>query len=156
MRFTEISCAALAVALLAAPSATATANRTLIVGISPAHDCYHAIELNRQDAGSLGKCNLALADDFLPRDIRAVTLVNRAVLHLRRHESRQALADTNEAINLRDALNQEDSARAYFYRANANEDLGNNRAAYNDYRHAAELNPNWAAPRTELTRFQVR
>ena len=156
MRLTQITCAALAFALLPAPGAIAAANHTVIVGLSPAHDCGRAVEIGRQDAVSLSKCDLALADDFLARDVRAVTLVNRAILHLRRRESRQALADMNAAISLRDALNQEESARAYFYRANAHEDLGNNRAAYDDYRHAADLNPNWAAPRTELTRFQVR
>src|SRR5262249_26016198 len=134
MRFTEFTCASLALTLLGAPQAMAAASSRVIVGLSPAHDCYHAVQINRRDAGSLGKCDLALADDFLPRDVRARTLVNRAILHLRRHESRQALTDTNEAIALQGALDQEQSARAYFYRANANEDLGNNRAAYNDYR----------------------
>ncbi|MFZ2030638.1 MAG: hypothetical protein WAU68_10050 [Vitreimonas sp.] len=156
MRLTHITCASLALALLAAPDAMATARRTIIVGLSPSHDCYRAVSENRQDASSLDKCDMALGDDFLPRDVRAVTLVNRSILHLRRHESRQALADANEALSLQGALTQEDSARAYFYRANANEDLGENRAAYDDYRHAAELNPSWGAPRTELTRFQVR
>lgn len=156
MRVTYILGASLALTLFAAPQAMGAASSRVIVGLSPAHDCYHAVEINRRDAGSLGKCDLALADDFLPRDVRARTLVNRAILHLRRHESRQALADTNEAIALPGALDQEQSARAYFYRANANEDLGYNRAAYEDYRHAAELNPGWDAPRTELTRFQVR
>ena len=143
-------------AMLAAPNAMATARRTVIIGLSPAHDCYHAVATGRRDAGSLGMCTLALADDFLPRDVRASTLVNRAILHLRRHESRQALGDANEAIALQGALSQDDAARAYFYRANADEDLGDTRAAYYDYRHAADLSPNWAAPRTELTRFQVR
>jgi hypothetical protein len=142
--------------MLAAPDAMATARRTIIVGLSPANDCYRAVATQRQDAGSMAKCNMALEDDFLPREVRAVTLINRSVLHLRRHESALALADANEAIGLQSSLSQDDAARAYFYRANANEDLGYNRAAYNDYRHAAELNPSWDAPRTELTRFQVR
>src|SRR6185295_2225000 len=120
MRVTYIIGASLALSLLAAPQAMATASSRVIVGLSPAHDCFHAVEINRRDAGSLGKCDLALADDFLPRDVRARTLVNRAILHLRRHESRQALADTNEAIGLQGALTQEDASRAYFYRANAN------------------------------------
>lgn len=154
--YITISCTALALALLATPGAMATARRTLIVGTSPAHDCYAAVMTQRQDAGSLDKCTMALADDFLPRDVRARTLVNRAVLHLRRHESRQALSDINEAVAMQGALTQDDSAHAYFYRANANEDLGYTRAAYDDYRHAAELSPSWDPPRTELTRFQVR
>ena len=156
MRMTQIACASLALALLATPSAMGHARRTTIVGVSPANDCYLAVSQGRHDGGSVEMCSLALSDDFLPRQVRAVTYVNRSVLHLRRHESRLALGDANEAIDLQTALSQEDAARAYFYRANANEDLGNNRAAYDDYRHAAELSPNWAAPRTELARCQVR
>jgi tetratricopeptide (TPR) repeat protein len=156
MRLTHITCASLALALLVTPIGAAHARRTLIIGVSPAQDCYLAVSQGRQDANSIDKCTLALSDDFLPREVRAVTYVNRSILHLRRHESRLALGDANEAISLQSALSQEDTARAYFYRANANEDLGDNRAAYDDYRHAAELSPDWAAPRTELTRFQVR
>jgi len=156
MRFTQMTCASLALALLATPGAMGHARRTTIVGVSPANDCYLAVSQGRHDGGSVEMCSLALSDDFLPRQVRAVTHVNRSVLYLRRHESRLALGDANQAIELQNALSQEDTARAYFYRANANEDLGNTRAAYDDYRHAADLSPSWAAPRTELTRFQVR
>ena len=156
MRMTQIIGASLALALLATPSAMGHARRTTIVGVSPANDCALAVTQGRRDGGAIEMCSLALSDDFLPRQVRAATYVNRSVLHLRRHESRLALGDANEGIDLQNALSQEDAARAYFYRANANEDLGNNRAAYDDYRHAAELSPNWAAPRTELARFQVR
>jgi tetratricopeptide (TPR) repeat protein len=156
MKVTHFVGAALLLAMLAAPDAMATARRAVIIGLSPANDCYRAVLGHRQDAGSLAKCDMALADDFLPREVRAATLVNRAVLHLRRHESRGALMDANQALAMQGALDQDHSAMAYFYRANANEDLGNARAAYADYRHAAELNPAWAAPRTELARFQVR
>ncbi len=156
MRLTLITSASLALALLATPLAMAHARKTVIVGVSPAQDCYLGVSQHRQDADTMDKCTLALTDDFLPRDVRAVTYVNRSILHLRRHESRLALGDANEAIDLQGALSQDDAARAYFYRANANEDLGYNRAAYDDYRHAAELSPSWNAPRTELTRFQVR
>ncbi|MBI3437291.1 MAG: hypothetical protein HY054_01325 [Proteobacteria bacterium] len=156
MRLTQITCASLALAMLATPLAAAHARRTVIVGMSPATDCYRAVTERRQDGNSIDKCTLALTDDFLPRETRAATYINRSVLHLRRHESRLALGDANNAIDLQGALSQDDSARAYFYRASANEDLGNTRAAYEDYRHAAELSPAWTAPRTELARFQVR
>ena len=44
---------------------------------------------------------------------------------------------------------------AHYGRAIANEALGNARQAYRDYRRAAELDPDWAEPRTELARFRV-
>lgn len=47
-------------------------------------------------------------------------------------------------------------ALAYYARAAANEDLGNVRAAYHDYKRANEADPEWSDPALELTRFTVR
>lgn len=44
---------------------------------------------------------------------------------------------------------------AHFYRAVVHEELGDVSAAYYDLQKAAELNPDWDAPREELTRFKV-
>lgn len=44
---------------------------------------------------------------------------------------------------------------AYYTRAVANESLGRTRAAYEDYRQAAALKPDWEEPRTQLKRFSV-
>ena len=44
---------------------------------------------------------------------------------------------------------------AHFGRAIANEELGNVRAAYNDYRRASELRPEWRDPQVELQRFRI-
>ena len=54
------------------------------------------------------------------------------------------------------SLGVKDPERALYNRALANEGLGNLRAAYLDYAKAAELNPDWAAPKTELARFTVK
>ena len=44
---------------------------------------------------------------------------------------------------------------AYYTRAVAHEMLGNARAAYNDYRQAATLKPDWEEPKAQLKRFAV-
>jgi tetratricopeptide (TPR) repeat protein len=44
---------------------------------------------------------------------------------------------------------------AYYTRAVANEALGRTRAAYEDYRQAAALKPDWAEPQKQLQRFSV-
>lgn len=44
---------------------------------------------------------------------------------------------------------------AYYTRGVAHELMGNNRAAYNDYRKAATLKPDWAEPQAQLKRFAV-
>jgi hypothetical protein len=41
-------------------------------------------------------------------------------------------------------------------RAIAHENLGDLTAAYRDYSKAAELDPDWDAPKKELTRFTVK
>jgi tetratricopeptide (TPR) repeat protein len=47
-------------------------------------------------------------------------------------------------------------ALAYYGRAVAHEMTGNIRAAYNDYRQASILAPDWADPKVELSRFTFR
>ena len=44
---------------------------------------------------------------------------------------------------------------AYYTRGVAHEMLGNARAAYNDYRQAAALKPDWEEPKAQLKRFAV-
>ncbi len=53
------------------------------------------------------------------------------------------------------SLNTSHPEIAYYTRGIANEMLGNTRAAYNDYRQAAALKPDWAEPKTQLQRFTV-
>lgn len=42
----------------------------------------------------------------------------------------------------------------YYHRAGAHENLGQLRAAYDDYAEAAQLAPDWAEPATQLQRFK--
>lgn len=44
---------------------------------------------------------------------------------------------------------------AYYTRGVAHELMGNNRAAYDDYRQAATLKPDWMEPQAQLKRFAV-
>ncbi len=156
-----------------------------IVGRGPAADCYRAAAGDRDDWRALSVCNLALEGQFLPASDRAATLVNRAIIRMRRSDHRRALIDLDEAIAIDAglaeahvmrgavlleldrpqeavegltralALNPANPERIYYYRAAAYEDQGNVRAAYEDYRRAADMAPNWAPPQHELTRFRV-
>ena len=113
------------------------------------------------------------------------THVNRGILRLRRNQIDAAIADFDQAIRLDPRqpeaylnkgaalirLNNPTEALrlftvaieyhtrrpeiAHFGRAIANESLGNVRAAYDDYRRASELDPDWSDPQTELRRFRV-
>ena len=121
---------------------------------------------------------------FVPDELGPV-LSNNGVLHLIRGDYQAALTDFNAALRagaeasstLNDrglaeaGLHQYQAAvdsygqalakatanqeRIYFNRAMAQEDLGNLKAAFLDYRKANELAPNWRKAANELSRFKV-
>jgi tetratricopeptide (TPR) repeat protein len=178
--------ALLAGAIIAASFFT-SANAAVIVvyGRGPAQDCYVAAASDRHDRNSIALCDLALNHDFLTREDRAATLINRGVLQLRRGQDSRALLDFEDAVALQPefgegyvmrgialvqlgrypeaidtltrsiAMNPERPERAYFYRGAAYVESGDAHAAYADYQRAADLAPDWRSPRTELTRFEV-
>ena len=130
-------------------------------------------------------CDAAFSEEALSHRDRVATFVNRGILRLRRGHVEEAISDFDTAIGLdprqpeaylnkgaaliraenpAEALglftvalerNTQRPEIAHFGRAIANEELGNVRAAYNDYRRASELDPNWQDPRTELARFRI-
>lgn len=130
-------------------------------------------------------CDLALEQELLTRRNRAATYTNRGILFMRDGRNERALADYerslalmplletkvnlgaalyglkryNEALN---ALNEgiatdEPNARAtgFYNRALTYEKLGNVQAAYEDFRTALEIKPEFEAARLQLTRFTV-
>jgi len=133
----------------------------------------------------LRDCDAALGEEALSEHDRVATFVNRGILRLRRGHADMAIADfdaamaldprqpeaylnkgaalirlenPSEALQLFTAALEYNTQRpeiAHFGRAIANEELGNIRAAYQDYRRASELDPDWQDPRTELARFRV-
>ena len=155
------------------------------IGTGVASECYQAATAERSDQAALRVCNLALDDQALMGRDRAATFVNRGIILLNRREASAALADFDAAIRLsarsgeahvnrgaalilmRDysgaiaaithgiTLEPDDPHKAYFNRAIANEELGDLRAAYGDFRRAAELAPDWALVQRELSRYTV-
>lgn len=82
-----------------------------------------------------------------------------AIAHVNRGYTLVGLERWAESITAFDRgieLGVADLAKAHFNRGIAHEELGNVRAAYQDYLKAAELNPEWDEPRRELQRFSVR
>jgi len=130
-------------------------------------------------------CTLALRSEALGTRGRAGTYTNRGVLLFVDNSFEAALSSFDKAINLDDdiaeahinrgaslvamqrwaeglealtvglKMNPNEAEKAYYNRAIANEELGNVREAYLDYRKAAELKPEWEQPRIQLTRFTV-
>jgi tetratricopeptide (TPR) repeat protein len=172
-----------AAAVLAAGAATAS---TLVIGGGAAKECSVAAIGGRSDPGAMVSCSQALETENLNFRDRARTHVNRGVMQLRRRAWSQARADFDAASKIDPQLGEayvnrgaayvgerrfkeglqaidqglemgvKDPEKALFNRAMANEGLGDLKSAYQDYSRAAELDPEWAAPKTELARFSVK
>jgi tetratricopeptide (TPR) repeat protein len=87
----------------------------------------------------------------LKRDL-AEAYVNKgiALVHLGGRD-----AEAIELITRGIGLNPTQPEIAYYTRAVANEALGRTRAAYDDYRQAAALKPEWREPQNQLKRFTI-
>lgn len=158
----------------------------LVLGSSNAAVCSKAAFDGGATPGGQRACDEALKTDVLsPRD-RAATYVNRGILRLRGRAFDRAVADFDSALrlnpNLGEALVNRGAARvgqqryrealadlergsqlgasepekAWFNRGLAHEGLGDLKSAYRAYTRAAELKPDWDAPKRELARFSVR
>jgi tetratricopeptide (TPR) repeat protein len=172
-------------ALLAAAASPVSASVVVVGGSAARTCYEAADSPLQPTVADLRSCDQALRDEALVRDDIVATHVNRGILRLRRNQVDAAISDFDDAIaldptqpeaylnkgaalmrvdNAGDALplftaslerNTQRPELAHFGRAIANETLGNLRAAYDDYRRASELRPNWQEPRTELARFRV-
>jgi tetratricopeptide (TPR) repeat protein len=76
---------------------------------------------------------------------------NRGTAQLMMKQFEQARADIDKGLEIGSAEPQ----RAYYNRAIADENLGDDKAAYTDFMKAAMLDPTWAGPKSELARFKV-
>jgi tetratricopeptide (TPR) repeat protein len=179
MRFASIALATLAAAFAGTASAFVQ-----VVGGRSSTACYENARDLRATPDAIAQCDEAMTEALTPHD-RAGTHVNRGILYMNRGAIDRAMMDFDAAIALEPnlaeghinrgaallvrndlrgaiesldrglALSPDEPARAYYNRGIAHEDLGEVRAAYQDYRRAQELAPEWDAPRTELTRFRV-
>lgn len=168
--------------LAAAQSAQASVT---VVGGGLAEACWQGVKAGRADPPLLQLCDRALEEEALRRRDRAGTHVNRGIILFRMQQSDRALADYARAERLTPsvgeiyvnrgaaliikgdyaeavaqidrglALGVEEAGKAYYNRAMAKEWLDDTRGAYFDYRKAAELDPTWEMPRTQLARFTV-
>ncbi|MFY8142470.1 MAG: tetratricopeptide repeat protein [Caulobacter sp.] len=175
---------ALAVAALA--TAGAAQASTMVIGGGAAKECSDAALKGRSDKRSVLACTSALELENLNFRDRARTYVNRGVLQMRQKDFGAARSDFDaagaidpnlgevfvnrgaayvgeeryregvEQIDKGLALGVKEPEKAWFNRGLANEGLGDLKAAFRDYSRAAELNPDWPAPKLELTRFSVK
>jgi tetratricopeptide (TPR) repeat protein len=173
-----------AVAVLAGASSAGASS--LIIGNGEAKECSDAALSGKSDSHAIMACTTALELETLNFRDRARTFVNRGVLHLRQRQFEAARADFDQASSLDPNLGEayvnrgatfvgearfkegveqidkglslgvKDPEKAFYNRGLADEALGDLKAAYRDYSRAAELKPDWPAPKSELARFTVK
>lgn len=155
-----------------------------VMGTGLARSCYLVAEFGGDTASGITTCTRALEDENLVARDRASTYVNRGILRAR-DDPRGALDDYDQGLEIapdlaeayvdrgaallslkryQEALSainhglQLNVARpqiAYYDRAVAHEGLGDIRAAYEDYKKAVELSPDFALAKEQLSRFKV-
>lgn len=168
-------------ALAAAPAGAAVT----VIGNGLASACFRAAEFGGNAQDGVAVCTLALEQEPLAVRDRAATLINRGILRSRVEEPQSALADYNQGLQedpllaegyvdrgvvfilmrrYDDALQDIDKGIAmgasrlqiaYYDRAIVQEALGNVRGAYEDYKKATEIAPDFALATAQLARFKV-
>lgn len=167
---------------LALSQANATA---VVVGNGLAHSCYVIAQYNGDPREGMEVCTRALEQMPMSKMDRASTLVNRGVLRVKLGQPYDALADYERAIAIEPTLAQayvdrsaalislkrydeavksadEGLSRkptqpeiAYYNRAVAEEALGNVKGAYQDFKQAVALVPEFTAASEQLKQFRV-
>ena len=164
---------------------TAASAAVAVVGNGTARTCFAEAEAGYNLQFGISVCNDALQNETLSLVDRASTLINRGILKARAEDVDGALRDYADALAIGEntgeaylnrsatliALKRFDDARsdadlaiahgtkrleiAYYNRAVANEALGNIGAAFEDYKAALQLQPQFVAARQQLARYRV-
>jgi tetratricopeptide (TPR) repeat protein len=169
------------VAFVASPAGAAIS----VLGNGISKSCYAAAEFGGDPRDGIATCTDALNLTPLSVRDRAATLVNRGILRSRADDSEGALADYNTGLSLDASLGEGYVDRgateivlknydvaladinrgialkankleiAYYDRGIVDEAMGNVKNAYNDYKMAVELEPDFALANEQLMRFKV-
>ena len=156
-----------------------------VLGNGIARACYEAAEFGGDAHDGIAECSLALDEAAIPITERAATFINRGILRSRSSDPDGALDDYNHGLELRPNLGEgyvdrgavmilfqryadalKDITKgidlgankpeiAYYDRAIADEALGDIRGAYEDYKKAVEIAPDFTLATEHLSRFKV-
>lgn len=173
------------VAGLAIAGAGSSEAAVTVLGNGVAHSCFEFAEYGGNPTDGIRTCTFALEQETLSVRDRAATFVNRGILRGRKDDAEGALADYDRGLGMDAALAEgyvdrgaamialrryDDAVAeiskgislganrmqiAYYDRGIADEALGNIRAAYEDYKKAVEIQPDFQLARDELSRFRV-
>jgi tetratricopeptide (TPR) repeat protein len=169
-------------AVAAAPK-PAAASETIIGGHAEA--CSKSAKAGLYSPEAIETCTLAISTDLLSPHLLAATYVNRGTMFEAASNYGSALLDFDQAVMIEPglgvayvnrggalvglrrykeaeveidkglALNPEEPEKAYCNRALARWSQDNLKGAYADFQMAAQLKPDWAWPKEQLTHFTV-
>jgi tetratricopeptide (TPR) repeat protein len=181
MKFRGLPVIAAAAVVLAMPAHAAIT----VLGDSLAHDCFEAAEFGGSPGEGIVTCTTALEETSISTKDRAATFINRGILKSRNDDSTGALSDYDHGLSLESdlgegyvdrgatfivmrryddamtdinkgiALGAKRPEIAYYDRAVVDEALGDVRGAYEDYKKAVEIQPDFPLATEELARFRV-
>jgi tetratricopeptide (TPR) repeat protein len=170
--------------VLATWGGTALAQAKSDYSSDAARDCYIAAKFGDLKHHGVEDCSTAIISGTSNHE-RAGILVNRGVIQLGYQRYSLAVDDFNAAIKYDPSIGEaftnrgaaevaerkfvegkedidrglqlgsDEPQKAYFNRGLADEHLGDDKSAYFDYLKASELDPQWVAPKAELSRFTV-
>lgn len=156
-----------------------------VLGNGIARSCFEYAEFGGRVRDGIETCTAAIEQTALPVRDLAATYINRGILKSRYEDTDGALADYDKGLSLdaqlgegyvdrgavmivlrryEDALKDIDKGIslganrvqiAYYDRGIVDEALGNIRDAYEDYKKAAEIQPDFALALQQLSRFRV-
>jgi tetratricopeptide (TPR) repeat protein len=178
-----LGCLAAAPLALAQDPSTEPRATTIVGGDAQARRCGVAINQGDVSDRAIEGCERALRYPRLSREAEIQIRVNLGVMRMRRGEHELAIQQLDTVIafdpenaeahlnrgaalvQLRQfgpaiaaiteamALGVSEPHKAYFNRGAAREALGDARGAYEDYRTALEIQPDWGPANAELARF---
>ncbi|HWD28966.1 MAG TPA: hypothetical protein VG387_17465 [Rhizomicrobium sp.] len=165
-------------------AATGSQAAISVIGGGPAEMCYQAADSGQSPFEFIAYCDQALAGTLSEQD-RAATYINRGVLKLAMNMPDRAANDFVDGLKINDKLGEgyvdlgatqishkrfaeaianinkgltlgtKQPQVAYYDRAMADEALGNLQGAYDDYRQALTIQPDFTPASDELKRFKV-
>lgn len=181
----RLGISAVAAALAASVTAPAQGAVTVIGGglARDCYEAVEFVRVSNSDAIDI--CDRALEQEVLTRRNKAATYTNRGILYMREGRNDRALSDYSKSLSLMPLLETKvnlgaalyglkrytealqvlnegiatDSpdarATGFYNRALTYEKLGNVQAAYEDFRAALQVKPDFEAAQRQLSRFTV-
>jgi tetratricopeptide (TPR) repeat protein len=165
---------------------TAASGDIILGGNPQAMACQEAAKFGDFNGTGIDMCSLALGAPLLSQHDLAATYTDRGAIYMQHKQFALAKADFDSALKIdptianayvdrggalialkkyADAiadidhglsLGPDQPEKAYYNRAIADEGLKDLKSAYEDYTKASQIKPDWAAPKAELARFNVK